>query len=177
MANIRTARRTFIRGGRSVRESLWVPQISSLNTLAAGNTAVLMNSASAGLLALRPFTVVRTRGFIYCETDQTAAAERQAVNVGMAVVSDQASAIGVTAIPTPTTDSGSDLWWLYVSLMTSQLAGAIDSQVGIGLEYDSKAMRKVEDGEDVVLVAESEAPALTQGLILRHTGRFLIKLH
>jgi len=179
VANIRAARRSgrIFRGGAMVRESLWIDTVGTLTSLAGGSTAALINSAGAGLLALRPFTVVRTRGFLYLETDQTAASERQALNFGKCVVSDQASIIGVTAVPTPTTDKGSDAWFTFVTIMTSQLAGAIDSQVGIGVAYDSRAMRKVEDGFDLLTVIETEVVALTQGVTLRHTGRTLLKLH
>ena len=46
------------------------------------------------------------------ESDQSAATELFIGNLGLAVVSDQATAVGVTAVPTPATDRGSDLWFL-----------------------------------------------------------------
>ncbi len=159
------------------RESLWFFVTGSFTNLVSFQTAALINLLSAGALALRPFTVVRTRGFWHIKTDQTAAAEQQAANLGYAVVSDQASAIGVTAVPTPTTDQGSDLWQTYASLMTSQGAGQVDSNLGVGGEFDSRAMRKVEDGQDFVVVIETELAGLTLGCDVRHTGRVLIKLH
>jgi len=114
---------------------------------------------------------------MFIDSDQAAASEDQALNLGLAVVSIQASAIGVTAVPTPTTDQGSDLWFVYQSIMSSHGAGTVDSNKGVGFAYDSRAMRKVEDQQDVVVVAETDLIALTDGVSFRHTGRMLVKLH
>jgi len=179
MANIRTARRSgrFIRGGKAVRESLWVLLGGSATTITGGTGSVLVNAPNAALLALRPYTVVRSRGFIHVKSDQAAAAEDQAIVIAQCVVSDQAVDIGVTAVPTPVTDGGSDLFYMYQTLMASHGAGTVDSEEGQWVQYDSRAMRRVDDDEQNILVLESHPAALTQGTITRHTGRFLIKLH
>ena len=179
MANIRTARRSgFVtRGGRSVRETLWGDVTSTITVVGAGNAAVLLNVTGAGLLALRPLTIIRARGVMHLQSDQTAATESQACAVGMAIVSDQSVAIGATAIPSPVTDAGSDAWFMFQEIMASQLSGAIDSRRGEFLQYDSRAMRKMEDGFQLVVMFESEAAALTSGVSLRHQARILIKLH
>ncbi len=178
MANIRVARRSgFVRrGGRMVRETLWGDVVATGTTFATAGAAVLINVTGAGLLALRPWTVIRARGSMFVKSDQTAAAEDQAIALGMAIVSDQAVAIGITAVPTPDTDAGSDLWFVYQTLMAAHGAGTVDSNEGRFIEYDSRAMRKVEDGSQLIVVGESIA-AITNGLILRHQSRILIKLH
>ncbi len=129
MANIRVARRSGLvrRGGRMVRETLWGDVAATGTTLATAGAATLINVTGAGLLSLRPWTVIRARGAMYLKSDQTAAAEDQAVGLGMAIVSDQAVAIGVTAVPTPDTDGGSDLWFVYQTLMASHGAGTVRS--------------------------------------------------
>ncbi len=182
MANIRTARRSgrVFRGGGMRRESIWIDVVGTITATVAASTAVLLNISSAGLLALRPFTVIRSRGYIYVQSDQNAAQELVACAIGHAVVSEQASAIGITAVPTPVTDKGSDLWFMYQTIMDfggTGSAAAATGSAGVGLEYDSRAMRKVEDGDDVITVFESEIAGLTLGLTFRHTGRCLIKLH
>ena len=179
MANIRTARRSglVLRGGRNVRETLWGDVVGTNNVLASPSTAVLANVTGSVFLNLRPFTIVRARGFLHLMSDQEAASELQAVNFGICVASDQAVLIGITALPTPTTDQGSDLWQTFVTLMAAHGAGTVDSQRGVGVAYDSKAMRRVEDGAQLVFVAESEVNTVSGGLIVRHTGRVLIKLH
>ncbi len=179
MANIRTARRSgrVFRGGRNVRESAWIGVTGTLSTIGAGSSAVFINSLNAAALALTPFTVVRSRGLLFIKSDQSAAAENQAAVLGVAVVSDQAVAVGITALPTPVTDESSDLFYVYQAIMSAHGAGTVDSETGKVIEYDSRAMRKVEDGQDIAYILETEVVALTQGVQMRHTGRFLIKLH
>ena len=82
------------------------------DTLTASGGTIL-GSLNATALALRPFTIVRQHYFLMLRSDQAAAAERQFGAFGCVVVSDQAEAVGVTAIPTPITDAGSDLWMLH----------------------------------------------------------------
>ena len=179
MANIRVARRSgrILRGGRMVRETLWGDVVGTNTGIATPLVPVLLNVTGALFLDLRPFTVVRVRGGMHLQSDQTAGAELQAINYGVAVVSDQAVAIGVTAIPTPTADAGSDAWLVYQSLMTSHGAGTVDSEQGRFIEYDSRAMRRVEDGFQVVFVVETDIAGLTQGVNFRNRARLLIKLH
>jgi len=166
-----------LRGGRMVRETLWGEVEGTFNVFPSAAGAAILNVTGGGLLALRPWTIVRARGIMFIESDQSAASEQQSMTIGHCVVSDQAVAIGITAVPTPNTDGDSDLWYVYQSLMTAQGAGTVDSQLGIAVEYDSRAMRKVEDGAQLIVVAESDNAALTDGLNLRHRGRILIKLH
>jgi len=179
MANIRVGRKSgFIeRGGRMRRESVWLASGEIFTTFAAANTAVLLTSLGATLLALRPFTVVRTRGILSIQSDQAAAIENQFFAYGHCVVSDQATAIGVTAVPTPDTDDTSDLWFVYERLMNRTSGGLTDltSNLMAVRYFDSKAMRKVEDGQDLISVGE--ASVNSSGLSLTSHFRELIKLH
>jgi len=177
LANIRTARRSglVLRGGRNRRESLWFFGTDVRTTIGGASGAALVTQLNAAALALRPFTVVRTRGYMYLASDQAAAAEFQAAAHGMAVVADQAAAIGITAIPTPITDSGSDLWYSYEMLMANATDLTDVTNGGQGKVIDSRAMRKVEDGQTIVEVIESAAN--TFGLTLHTFQRTLIKLH
>ena len=112
--------------------------------------------------------------------DQTGATESYGASFGEAVVSDQAVAIGITAVPTPTTDSSSDLWYLYEFLIGRFAfgTGVAFSDVGDERILDSKAMRKVEDGQDLVSVVEGPGAGLAStGSIISGFNRTLIKLH
>ena len=179
MANISVGRKSgfILRGGVRRRETEWFSDVVSENTLAAINTSVLLSVLDAGALALRPFTIVRTRGMVLARSDQTAASETGDLGFGLAVVSDQASAIGVTAVPTPTTDDGSDLWFVYERLI--QRYQALDAtgfgQTGLVRIIDSRAMRKVVDGQDVVKVAETGP--IGGGVTVSSYTRMLVKLH
>ncbi len=180
MANIHTAGRSgFIRrGGVRRRETLWL-FLSEVNTvLVGGNAVVLQQSLNAAALALRPFTIVRTRINWFMKSDQTAALEIPQVALGGAVVSDQSVAIGVTAVPTPFTDLGSDLWFLHEILacsFTFVTGAGFDAIGGVWKDADSKAMRKVEDGQDIIFSMENSGNSL--GSNNTTAGRMLIKLH
>ncbi len=167
------AQSTFIRGKR---KSLWLPQETlATNVSAAGGTIV--SSLNAAALALRPFTIVRVHGWFFVASDQAAASESYCAEYGMAVVSDQAVAIGVTAVPTPVTDAGSSLFFVHGRrsgrvVFTTSGNGFRDH--GSGHEWQSKAMRKVELGQDIVTVVELAATDF-QGTITHLGFRMLIK--
>jgi len=91
------------------------------------------------------------------------------------VVSDQAVAIGITALPTPVTDNGSDLWYTYEWLLANATDLTDLAVGGVFKEFDSRAMRKVEDGQDLIEVVESGTS--TFGLNITTFQRTLIKLH
>ncbi len=180
MARINTNRKSgfILRSGVMRRESLWFSIAPVSNTLATGSAAVLAASLNAAALALRPFTVVRTRGVLYVRSDQAVATELYHAALGIAVVSDEAIAVGVSAVPTPDTERGSDLWFLYAETM-GQIQ--IDTNVGFNdaggslVEFDSKAMRKVENGQDIAFVKETTA--ISTGAVVVDAGRMLVKLH
>jgi len=156
------------------RKTLWVGIDATRSTLtAAGGT--ITNSANAALLALRPFTIVRTLMQYQLLSDQAASIEQQVLAVGGAVVSDQALAIGVTAVPTPSTDVGSDLWFFHRWAFGDNQTITDRAQPATRFGVESRAMRKVQDGEDIVFVVELNA--LGEGIDLFSAGRMLIKLH
>ena len=181
MANIRTARRSglVLRGGRNVRQTRWLFVSEVATVLPAANSAVLTNSFNAAALALAPFTIVRYRGVFHAESDQQAASETYALAFGMSVVSEQAVAIGITAVPTPSIDRGSDLWFVYeeiVGVIGIRATDGISGAGGVLKMVDSRAMRKVEEGQDLAVVVENGA-ITANGSATRTSGRLLIKLH
>ena len=172
-------RREFVRGAvaiRGKRQTTWL-QLDPVITI-VDSSAVLVGSLNAAALALRPFTVVRTRTTVHIRSDVDAAAENQIAGIGHAVVSDQAVAIGVTAVPTPLTDLGSDLWFainlMYSSVGTHTGAGSYANR-GVMEHFDSRAMRKVEVGQDLITVIEGST--VVNGAAVTCGGRILVKLH
>ena len=178
--------RSFAVRGRSAlrqgqrRQTLWIAGSWTNNTVAA-DAAVLLTSLNAAALALRPFTIVRTRGVLYVSTDQAGSTENQSLIYGETVVTDQASAIGITAVPTPETDNGSDFHVMEPLASRFFLNSAIGSGEGLagGImhTFDSKAMRKVDLGEDLISVVEVGASGISEGVIFRTFARVLVKLH
>ena len=172
-------RREFARGASAIRSrrlTSWLDLPFATTTLtAAGGTIVL--SLTAEELSKRPFTIVRTHMMVHMTSDQIGADEQQFAAVGMCVVSDQAAAIGVTAVPTPVTDAASDLWFFHnnVAAEFAFVTGVgFDASAGETSQFDSKAMRKVNNDQDVLLIVEL-ATGISSGLSITIGGRLLIK--
>ncbi len=143
------AHRRVVRSAK--RKTLWLDFASgrTAETNLPAASSLLSSSLNAAALALRPFTIVRTRGMLWTASDQVAGPEDAFGAFGYAVVSDQASAIGVTAIPTPITDAGSSLffsWTPWMAAIEQATAVGFDATPGFVQHFDSKAMRKVEIG-------------------------------
>ena len=121
-------------------------------------------------------TLVRTRGMFGWATDNASGSESQLGAFGIGVVSEQASSVGITAVPHPGTDAG---WggWLYHSYWFSSSVQL--SAVGLmpdmmhTIEIDSKAMRKVGENERIVIVVENTAAS--HGISFFHSVRLLSK--
>ena len=161
----------------SWRQSLWFEFDAVSTTLAAAGNAVIQTSLNAAALALRPFTVVRTRGLIHLTSDQVVASEFQDVALGAIVLQEPAIAAGAGSVPTPVTEDASD-WFVYERMMNDFLffdATGVSVNDGRQRLVDSKAMRKVDLGMDIGVIVE--ASALSDGAIVTTYLRMLIKLH
>ncbi len=67
-------------------------------------------------------------------------------------------AIGITAVPTPITEEDWDGWFVYEVLAgTFRFGSAIgfNQESPVGIHFDSKAQRKVEDDNAVVVVLQN----------------------
>ena len=172
-------RREFVRGAAAIgqkRLTSWFQFAPIVITDAASFTiAFFLNAA---VLALRPFTIVRTRYEAYIQLDQTAASEIFVTAIGMAIVSDQAVAVGITAVPTLITDMGLDLWFFHKLLMGGIFKDSAAAFAALGgyvgrIEWMEK--RKVDIGQDLVVVLENSAAG--QGANVIHGGRMLVKVN
>jgi len=168
---------TVLRSGGSRRQTLWIAQSVIETTLASAESELLVSLLDSVGLALRPFTIVRTVGALMLRSDQTSVAESYQAAFAAAVVSDQAAAVGITAVPAPATDQGSDLFFLFQQMMghlevTSDIGRYISAQT---VSFDSRAMRKVNEDEQVVFVAQNSA--VSSGSIITSSLRMLLKLH
>jgi len=162
------------------RETFWTAQIPTQDVIASADTANFIGSGGTDITLNRPLTIVRTRGVLQVGSDQNSATEDQEIGFGMVVVSDQAIAIGVTAIPTPMVDINSDLWFVYELIFSNyDVISAIGTRAADGatrfIQFDSKAMRKVEDGTNLAVVAETSPTS--EGVSIVSGFRMLLKLH
>ena len=153
----------------------------SLGLIAAGKTSVAANSkvlvaslSEASLLPIAPATVVRTRGAVQISSDQSAADEDQIGSIGVAFVSEVARALGVTAIPGPSTETLWDGWFVH-QFFQQRFLFASNTGEHLGLrqyEIDSKAMRKFEGAQGLVFMCENTG---SFGFEIMWQMRFLVK--
>jgi len=122
-----------------------------------------------------PFTIMRTRGILTIESDQFAATENPFGAMGMAVVSEEALAAGVTAVPQPYSNSESDLFFVHQFFWSQFVFGDATgfSTDAHSFEFDSKAMRKVQPEERIVVVLENGSNAFGLNFLLNF--RMLMK--
>ncbi len=166
--------RTVVRSTK--RGSVWLGLNIGATAIPA-SSAVLVGSLNAAALALRPFTVVRTRFVVRWASDQVAAIEDPHGALGMIVVTDTAVAAGVASIPTPTTNTNAG-WFVHQPLLVGFdfITGVgFDSNAGMQYTVDSKAMRKVGDDDQVPIVVDNNNGA--DAAIVTMIGRMLVKLH
>ena len=172
----RIVRRSSFGGGRrsSGRLTEWFSKAFAADaTTLAASSFVIDTSLSALGLAKRPFTITRTVGELAVYSDNAGVVEHPLVALGAMVVSEKAVATGATAVPDPVTDVVSDEWFLYQTLVGPQTT-AIDGAGPMRVQFDSRAQRKVQDGEDIVFVLAN--PNSVDGLRFWFNFRMLVKL-
>ncbi len=120
-----------------------------------------------------PVTLVRAYLSLASFSDQTAAEELSMSAVGMIIISEDAFAVGITAIPGPITDMGSP-WWLHgffpTGLQPLTSSGEIQPS---GVLFESRSMRKIGTNERVAVVVEVST---SFGINFLHGARILARL-
>ena len=177
MARRHGVTRGFVRPPK--KTVMWIGINGRTAPLAVGGGVGLLDQVlTATELALRPFTIMRSRGLILVSSDQVAASESYSGVYSGIVVTDSATAAGIGSIPTPITQPEAS-YFLNVPLSGSFLFGdATGFQGGASPQpftFDSKAMRKVGIDDDVALVVENLSA--TVGFSCWINGRMLIQLH
>ncbi len=152
----RLTRSSFV-PSKGKRLTEWLSIVSLADLSVGATTQLIVASFSAASLAtIFPFTIIRVRGIV---TVRVAAASTQSFGaLGLAVVTEQARAAGAASLPGPMTNSSGEQWLMYQALM-SNTGTVLDSRHMFVYEIDSKAMRKVEDNEAIVLMVENGGSA------------------
>ena len=158
------------RGGAAKRQVTWIGPADQSYIAVANATKVLIASFTPGGVGIDKPTLVRSRGTLSVRPSSVAADLSYTGAFGMGVVSDQALAIGITAIPGPFDDADWDGWFVWQSF-----SGRVEFEAGIEavlareIEYDidSKAMRKVSDNNSIVLVGESQTGSVSMSAPIR----------
>jgi len=161
------ARRVFSpRGGirPPPRTKMWIGT-GTLSTTLVGSSSQLLGSLNAAALALRPFTILRTRMGLWFESDQAAVSERPIGFYSKQVVSDQQIAAGITSLPDPLNEPDAD----YFESQALSASFIFLSSIGFHpqsqtyYEQDVKAMRKVGPNQDIASVSVLSTASETAG--------------
>jgi len=138
---------------------------------AAGSTLV------SSIAFTQPGTIVRARGRLGIRANVFTADANPVGAFGVGVVSEEAAAIGITAIPLPFSDADWGGWMVWQSwceaFQTEGASPATQFLASWSFDIDSKAMRKVEPNTRLVFVAESQSEAV----LVCETVRVLQMLH
>ena len=133
----------------------WVGIVSTAPVVVAANSKVLLGTfvlTNQGI----DVTVLCTVGGVGVSPDTSAATENQLGAIGMCVVTDAATAIGITALPDPVTDVEDDVWFFYQGfanrMVVSDVTG-INFNASTWYSFDSKAKRIVSTGQNIAIVA------------------------
>ncbi len=102
-------------------------------------------------------TIRRTRGILAISSDQAAAVEEQVGAFGAMVVNDVAIGVGATAIPGPCTEQDDDGWFVWLPFAQRSIATANSNIQTVEYLFDSKAMRKVEQGFGIAFMVENSS--------------------
>ena len=130
-------------------------------------------AAAGGNPDFFPGTITRTRGFISVASDQGAALEVQVGALGMAIVTEAAATAGGAALPDPAASAASGFWFVWVPFAQKNLN--LDGTSSVIYQFDSKAMRKIEPGEVIVVMVVNSSATLGLEFIINF--RLLMKLH
>ena len=106
-------------------------------------------------------------------TDDDTAAEVGVCAVGSMVVREPARVAGIASLPTPLAENVDDGWYVYQ--LGGWSGGPIEGEPIRTYQFDSRAQRKVEDGDALVWTLENQSAVFGLSYMLRF--RMLIKVH
>jgi len=155
----RTGRSSTLVRGRGIRRSTeWgVFSPTGFTNIPAGASVLVGSFSGATLASVVPGTIVRVRGSLLWQSDQVAADEDQIGAVGLSVVSENARVAGIASVPQPTPVGwGDDKFFMTLAMQNSGIGGIAAGRQHIQQQdFDSKAMRKLNDGDGIAIVASN----------------------
>jgi len=174
-------RNRFARGRVRVaakRSRVWIGTPTNFFQLAGGTTSFSTIVTEAQLQNLGKPTIARCRGQLLVNMDRSAevAEDRALVGMGLTLVSNQAVAVGATAIPSPIANDEWPWLWYYTSSLKTPTTLTEDEQ-GFRwerIEVDSKSMRKAPPDHVMVFVVDVVSVAGTPDIELSGFIRVLL---
>jgi len=166
--------------GRSPRRTVgWGigPGSSAATALSASGQSILGSGLIVGEVA--KVTVVRLRGNLQAYLTATAAAnDGFHCAVGIGIVTNEAFAIGPTALPGPLSEADWDGWFYHRIFDLHQGAeNAVNTALldAVQFEVDSKAMRKWDGGAETMVAMVEVSEIGTSVMTIYFDTRVLIK--
>ena len=162
--------RGLVRSRAQKRVTAWVGSADQGLVAVGGGAKVLVQSNAT----LIDTTIVRVRGTLGVRPNDSSADQNVVGAYGIGIVSDQAFAAGAASMPGPWSDKdwGGWLVWMAIGFRYEFISGTGALLGSVQQIIDSKAMRKVQQNETVVAVAESQAVAFD----IYDPWRMLVKL-
>jgi len=146
--------------------------------VAAGVTILKLQFSAAVLEDLVPFTITRTVGMVAIATDADFITNQDMFGaLGAKVVDERARVAGGGSLARPLTEIVDDGWYLHQALLgftESVVTANADFMSSLTFPFDSRAQRKVSDGEAIVFSIQNGGTDAFQAAIIM---RFLAKLH
>ena len=170
----RFSRTRFVRP--AARTTLWLGSRLAFTAVTA-SLVTLLTTLNAAALALRPFTIIRTRTKIFFTSDQFVASEFVQAVYTKQIVTEAAAAAGVASVPDGINEPDADFFVYQVLYQDFSFADATGFQQQANeatYDVDSKAMRKVGNDDQLVSVINVASGV---GAAIAIEGRILIKLH
>jgi len=162
------------------RQTEWTASalVTAVRTLAASTISLDQSFSSAGLLGVSPATIVRTRGEFMVRSDQDAANETPFGAFGFHIANENARAAGAGSLLRPDTDATDDLWFVHQFFSGGNFGastGALFANPWTRYTFDSKAMRKIQEGDAIVVMVQNTSSS--GGIEFLIHFRLLFKLH
>ncbi len=132
------------------RETLWLASVDVMAFVALGGATVILDQVFTGaqVSSFAPFTITRTVGQLNIRSDQTGAAEQGTLGLGAMIVREPARAAGIASLPTPLSENVDDGWFVYQ--LGGWSGGPLEGSPIHTYNFDSRAQRKVQDGDAIV---------------------------
>ncbi len=150
-------RRPLARGRGRRPGGTWSRTVSVALSTTAAASKTLLTSFSLSTAGIGE-TVRRTRGRVWFGSDQSSTTEAYSGAFGLVVVNDIALAAGAASIPGPNTDRDDDGWFVWEGVANETIlkdATGIQQPALSMIEFDSKGMRRIEEGFSVAMMFEN----------------------
>ncbi len=169
-----TGRMSGARGGIR-RQTEWIAGVSPWQPRGSATTVDVVGFSQADLADLVPFTITRTVGIAAIAFDEDFILDQDIFCAwGGVVVKERARVAGTGSMPRPIVNIGDDGWFWHqpvCEFIESDFTG----RSGLAVTIDSRAQRKVEDGDAIAFLLEIDgtSDAIEQAMMVR----ILCKLH